>query len=244
MSLFGGLLNFGSDTQQNINDNMTVVNNMLQLSKGSCTFGCSNILNNVTFIIIGGSGDVTVSQECKMKGLTCILQQSLDSQTQNILKSMLNQSSFATNGFSLDWTKVSQNVDLSQLIQNSITQTMESSCTFTASNDASNLYFYVQDHKGNVGISQSADITNSTCNMNNAAKAVTYNSETSDVTQKSTIINILAILFIIIIIAIVIAGIVLAIFLFTGGVKTVAGAVGKAGGSGGSIIRNNPELMF
>lgn len=218
----------GNVTSQTISSNQEVVNTMLQDAVSSCTFNCQNQLSNVTVIVIGGSGNISIAQECKMDNLQCIMSNSFDAQVEDILKSMLQQSATSMNGFSLDFAAISQNVDLNQYIQNQITQMMDSSCTFNATNDASAIYTYVQDHNGNVDISQTADITNSTCNMDNVAKAVTYNNETGQVTQKSTIINIFSLIFIAIIVAIVIAGIVLIVFIATGGVKTVAEAAGQA----------------
>lgn len=221
----------GSSTSQQLASNQTVVNSMLQVSRQSCSARCSNDISGLTVIVIGGTGDINITQECKLTDINCIMTTTLDTQIENILKAMAQQNTSAMNGFTLDWTNINQSVDLYQYLQNSITQMMDSSCTFEAGNTATGLYFYVQDRNGNLNLSQSASITNSTCNMNNVAKAVTYNDATTDTRQTATITNIFGLIIIAVIIMIVIVGIVIIVFLLSGGTAAVAGAVGAAAGA-------------
>lgn len=246
------LYKMGGDTTNTISSNQTVVNTMLQASKARCSATCKNTISGVTIIVIGSEGEIgNISQECKMNNINCIMQNSFNVQIENILKSMIDQSTSAMSGISFDWKHIEQNVNLYQLIENTITQTMDTSCTFEAGNEATGLYFYVQDSKGKIGnLSQSSSITNASCNMDNMAKAVTYNEETSDAKQKATVSNMFALIFIAIIIAIIMAGIVLVVFLLTGGVASVAKASSQGGLPGGinpadvsSILSKNPELL-
>ena len=219
----------GSNTSNTVTQNQTVVNSALQASQQTCQAGCTNSLNNATVIVVGGTGDVTIQQTCKLDGIQCIMASTLDNQVQTVLQAMAKQQSSTMAGFSLDFHNVSQNVNLSQYIKNSVTQIMDSSCKFEAANDISGLYFYAKDRNGNLNITQSAAITNSTCNLNNLAKNVTYNTSSAEADQKAEITNIFALVFVIIIVAIIMAGLVAITFFSTGGLSTV---YGKGGGDG------------
>lgn len=234
---------------------------MLQVAKQTCGVVCKNNINNITIIVIGGSGDISIAQECKIDNVQCILKNTFDVQIENILESMVKQSASSMNGFSLDFANISLNVDLYQYIQNTITQMTDNSCKFEASNEITGAYIYVQDHKGNVSISQNASITNASCNMDNIAKAVTYNSISQKTDQQASIVNIFSLIIVAVIVAIIGATIVLIVFVATGGVASIAGAAGGAsggggkagtkGGGGGSLlskgigfIEANPELLL
>lgn len=245
----------GSSTSNTIRSNQTVSNRVLQVSSTRCDARCENKINGLTIVIIGGNGNINIMQECKLSNIQCIMRNNLNTNIENILEAMAKQSASAMNGFTLDWTNVSNTVDLYQYIENTITQTMDASCTFYAGNEATGLYFYVEGGNHDINLSQSATITNATCNMDNMAKAVTYNEETSKADQKSSIFNIFSLLFVVIIICAVLAAVVAVVFLLTGGVAAVASSAagGKDGKGGGGlpvslsqiegIIAKNPELL-
>ena len=233
----------GNNTTQNIRTNQTVVNNVLQASKAECTAQCRNVLEGITIIVIGGSGNINITQECALTNINCIMQQSLTSQIETILKAMAAQSASAMNGFSLDFANISQNVDLYQYISNSITQLMDSSCKFEASDTISGLYMYVANRdRSQINISQRSTISNATCNMNNMAKSVTYNEASAEADQKSTIVNIWSLFFYAFIAIIASATIILIVFIATGGVATIAGAAaGAAGGAKGGAAKGGKK---
>lgn len=237
-----------ANSSQNANINQTIINNMLQASTQRCLIDCENTFNGNTIIIIGGDANINISQECILSGVSCIMQQSLNQEIQNSMESFLDQSSTKQQGFVLDFGNLDENVNLVQYMQNSVTQLMESSCTFSVSQDASYNYFYVEDAgKTNLNISQSGTITNSVCNMDNSAKSTTYNVQTSDVAQTALITTPLGMIMIAIICGMVLSAIVAIVFFITQGVGAVTTAAVKGSGntpaaSSGSKTTTNIDL--
>lgn len=240
-----------------IKQHQNVVNTVLQSSESSCTISCQNSIDDVTIIVEGGSGDITIDQECKMDNLNCILKSSFNTQIQDILKSMIDQENSVSGLTNLPWDQISQNVDLYQYIENSITQMMDNSCKFNAGNDASGIYMYVKDRKGNINLSQSASITNASCNMSSIAKAVVYNNESTKTKQAQEITGIFAMIVSCVIIGIIMLGIVLIVFFISGGASEIAGIVTAsksnkksllsegegALGSLADVVAADPELL-
>src|SRR5438309_5169098 len=216
----------GGVQTQTINDNQTIVNNMLQLSEESCNIKCQNVFTGNNITIISNNIDFSLDQYCSLDNVSCIMGSSFDVEIQNILKSMLKQEATAVNGFSLNFNDINEDVNLNQLIENQISQIQQSSCNITAGQEISNNVFVLApsdySKKSNVkfSITQDSSISNSTCNMNNVSKAVSYNSATADVTQKSAIYTMGSMLLIAIIVLVVIGVIVFLVIRFSGSISS------------------------
>lgn len=228
-----------SNQSQTSRVNQTIVTNMLQTSKQSCKFSCNNIANNQTIILTGDviEGDVRIlTQQCATEGNVCIMSNAFDSSIESILDSMAVQDATATTGgFGINFANIDENVRIDQLIQNSVTQIQESSCDFTATNEATNTYFYMSsDVKGSVDlINQNAAVSNSTCNMDNASKAASYSDATGKTDQKSKVQPVAAMFFMLIILCVILVAIIIVVFLLTGGAnKLIEGSQGTKSESG------------
>ena len=181
----------GNSTSQTYHSIQDIQNEIVQVSEQYCEITIDQNFNNNTVIIVGGSGNVTFEQRAVIDNATCNMTQSLDSTIENILQSMSTQDATAKGGFSINWSDVDQEVSIYQYVKNSVTQIMTSSCNISASQNMNNNYIYVEDHAGDIYFSQTADITNATCNMNSAASSQVYNSTKAegDQTSKITQIN-------------------------------------------------------
>jgi hypothetical protein len=219
-----------SASNQSLTSTQKVSNTMIQASHQTCNATCNSSLSNLTIIEIGGEGNINIKQQCAIDNVDCIMKASFDQQLQNTLDSMLQQSATAMSaGFNLNFAATNQKTNLNQIIQNSTTQIMDSSCNFTADNNMDNLYFYVQDHKGDINISQTATISNSSCNMDNAAKNTVYNASSTKATQTSKIAQLgaMGMIFVVVILMIIVGAIVMIVSHFS----SAAGKIGS--GSGG-----------
>ena len=230
----------GGDTTNTVNANQRIVNSVLQASKQKCDAKCQNLISGITIIAGPGTGDINIKQECKLTNISCIMRTQLNSQIENILDAMVKQTATQAGLFPA-WGDASNTMNLYQQIENSITQTMDSACLFEASSTVTGAYFYVVGER-NVNLSQSGIITNASCNMDNLAKAVTYNEISADVDQTATVSSIFTLIAIVVIICIVVAGIVAITFILTGGVSTLATAANKAVDKGADTIAAHPEL--
>lgn len=225
-----------------INASTTIQNNVLQSSVENCTISCGNNFNYNTLIVIGGSGDINISQSCKVDSSTCQLKASFDSSIQSIIDNIIAQSASAQSGFSFDFSVITQDVNINSIIQNSITQLMSSSCAITSSNNKNSNYILIADRDGNIDLSQTGVITSSTCAMDNIAKAATYSQVTNDATQKSSITNIFALFFIGFIVLIIVMGVVLVAFVVTGGANRLISAAADTSKQGMQTLADNPQL--
>lgn len=219
----------GSNQSQSISSNQKILTSIIQNSEQQCKFSCNNNLSDFTVIVGPGGeiGDINVSQVCAIEGVECIMQSSFDGNLETILESMASQQASAMNGFAINFANINQDVDLNQLITNSITQVQKSSCDFSAGNNIDNVYFYVGGTAGDINLSQNSSISNSTCNMDNLAKATSYSEATSETSQESKVTVMAGMFFFLIILGIVIMGIIIVVFLFTGGVGKISSSGGK-----------------
>lgn len=210
-------------SDQFIDSNQTIINNVLMVSSQACYFACQQDISNNTVIIIGGNGEINIKQECNLTGLSCIMKSTLDNQIQNSMASMLDQSTTQQAGWVLNFADLNETVNITQYMQNSITQMMSSTCTFETTQSITGNYFYVEGRNGDFNMSQTAEIANSTCNMDNSAKSTTYNEQTSDASQSTRITNPLAMIVAAIVIGLLFIGLIFVLSL-----------VLRKGGSGSS----------
>lgn len=179
-------------TTQSIESKQEITNEIVQVSEQICNITVVNDFSNNVIIIVGASGDVTFEQRGKIINSSCNLTTSLDSQIQNSISAQIAQSSEITKaGFAINWDSVDQDVSVYQTMKNSVTQLMSATCNITASNTITNNYYYLQDIEGDIYFSQESEITNATCNMDNASSSTAFNEATTDVdqTSKKTTIN-------------------------------------------------------
>lgn len=226
-----------SASNQRITSTQKVTNTMIQSSRQLCDATCNNNLSNTTIIVSGGEGDIDITQQCAIDNITCIMGASFDAQLENTLESMLTQSATAMSaGFNMNFAATNQNTNLNQYITNSTTQLMDSSCNFTASNNIDNLYFFVEDRDGNINISQSATISNSSCNMDNVAKNTVYNAASASADQESKIsqLGAMGMIMVVIIIMVILGAIMMVITKITGGGSSATSAGGQNRSSSGS----------
>lgn len=221
-------------TTQFISVQQTIMNNVLVVSEQTCAFICNEDISNNTIIIIGGTGSVNVTQECTLKDLSCIMQNSIDTEIQNAMSAMLDQTTTDQASWTINFADINEYINLTQYMQNSITQIMESTCTFETTQTVTGNYFYVEDRNGDFNLSQTSTIANSNCNMDNSAKSTSYNNESTDTSQTSKITGPATLIFIAIIIAVVMVGIIAIVFILSGGVAIAAQAAGKGGAPGGT----------
>lgn len=238
----------GSNTSISYNESRGITTQILQESNQSCSITCNNNLNNGTFIFQNVTGNITIAQSCSISDVSCAFKTSFEANLQTLVQSMIQQQSTAMSGFSLDYTNVKERININTVIQNSISQIMNSSCAISANNSANNTYFYVDNLKGNFNMSQNGSISSSSCTVDNFAKATSYTKTTSDASQKSTIISIFSLIFIAFIVLIIVLGIVASVFILSGGVGQVANAAsqmqkGQGGGAGGFDLGSLSKMM-
>lgn len=179
----------GNSTSQSYTNIQDVQNNIVQSATSYCKISVNNDFSNNTVIFIGGSGNITFSQQANIDNATCNMTTALDASIENILESISKQDATAKGGFSINWSSIDEDISIYQYVKNSVTQIMTSECNISASNSANNNYFYVEDRAGDFYFNQNASVTNATCNMNSAASAEVYNKTSSEGDQTSKIVQ-------------------------------------------------------
>lgn len=243
----------GSYVSQSTTVNMTTVNNMIQSSQQSCNYTCSSITSNTTVYVTGDNNTITVSSQCTIDGINCIMDSTFDSTLENTMEAMQDQeslqmpgASIGLGGISIGWGVVNQTVNVNQVIENQISQIMTNSCDVHAENTVENTYAYVTGNNNVVAIGGSSTITNSTCNMSNTASLLTFNSQTSDSYQSATFkqpvgMMVIMAIILIIIIAIIAWGATKAGSTVSTGSTTTSPSQQQADAIN-SVIQQNPEL--
>lgn len=227
----------GGDTEVSANYQNTFSTNVLQVSNQKCDIACVSTFNNNTVIIIGGSGGVSISSTCTITDASCQLKATLDSSIENVIDNILKQTSQAMSGFDLTWHHVEQSTDMTNVVQNSVSQIMNSTCAITATSNMNNNFIYIQNRDGPISLSSSASVSASTCSMDNYAKASATTSATNQAEQDSKTFNIFSIMFIGFIIMIVMVGVCMMAFILTGGLN-------KAIDTAAQTAANNPQLFL
>ena len=233
----------GGTTRISANFENTFSTDIVQASNQKCSIACTSSFNNNTVIIIGGTGDITISSACAIIDSSCQLKAAFDTDIENTIKVLAEQSSSAMSGFDLTWHDVKLSLDVTNVIQNSISQLMNSSCALTATSNMDNNFFYIQDRVGDITLSSSAAITAGTCSMDNYAKASAFNSATTEAKQSSSVINIFGIMALGFIVMIVVIGGAILAFVLTGGANKLIKAQSETAQSAIKVVGENPQLL-
>lgn len=211
---------YQSNTSNISQSTMTsILNQSAQTCQASCT---ANQSGNV-IIIDGGNiqGSVGFSENCKVTA-SCTMVQSLDTQVENIISAIAEQSNTALTGFmgDLSFNAATNSVNIRNSITNYITNITESTCSSRAVMSQSNNLLYasnanVSGSNNNffgfqIGSSGNPISVQSACSMSNISKVSVYNQENASSKQSNLsvsslgLIAVALILFIVMIVIIVI----------------------------------------
>lgn len=209
--LFGSL--FGGKNSNSINVSNTIVNNFLSKVKQSCTAVVDTSASGNTIII---SGTVQGNVEITARGTasaSCIMSNKSEETANNLISNLLTQEITNASGIFGDLFNkdMSNNVNITNVIRNNITQITTQACSAVANVQANDNFVWVQSggvvSGGNISIDATADAAAS-CNMSNMSKIDAYNQIQNNVSQSETEISMLAIIAIGIVVIILICGIV------------------------------------
>jgi hypothetical protein len=198
------------------NESRRISTNILQLSNQTCSISCNNNLSNSTFIFVNVEGNIKIAQSCSIVDSSCAFRNAFEANIENIIESLVKQENFSLNGFSFNFDASVESTNINSIIQNNISQIMNSSCAISVNNVMNNNYFYVDNLHGDFDISQSGTISSSTCAMDNISKATSFNETVADIDQSNTTINVISLIFIAFIVLIIVMGIVASIFILSG----------------------------
>ena len=182
-------------------------NSILQDSKETCIANCTNYNGGGTIIINGTSiaGNVDIVQQCSAT-TSCVMNQQLTSQVQNIVSAIAEQDSKAEQSF-LNFT-INTQADVTntrQYVRNTVTQILDSACQASSRNiQIDNLVVLEQDNiGGNLILGQEGSAT-ANCVMNNLAKQVIFNQAQTQSNQDETVTSSLVVALIAIAVVVVV----------------------------------------
>lgn len=206
----------GKCDTQTVNDNLTEQTNITQTSTDTCISQCSAVTDN-NLVIINNSninGDVTVSSTCNAD-LSCIINNNLDSNIQNIISAIVNQSQTTANGIFPTVSADSNSQTVNLQITNNITQVLASTCKAIDNVITNNNTIIVNNSNINGGFSVGAyGSANANCQLTNLAGIAVFNSEQVQQTQSQTTLSLLSILAIAAVVGIVFIIVVVIIVIF------------------------------
>lgn len=227
----------GTYSDQSYNETRDFSNTVLQTSSERCDITCSNKFNNNTIISIRTGGSVIISQTCAIDNATCQLKATFEDDLTTLVQSTVDQASTAMGGLSLTANDIDQEIDISSVINNSVTQSMTSTCKINSSEELNNNYVFSLDTGGDISLLQDNSVKSSNCSADNYAKNSQFAKTVADASQTAKISNIFGLLIIGFIVVIIVIGIVLLAFILSG---TASQAISSAG----DVVKDNPELLL
>jgi ATP-dependent Zn protease len=148
-------------TVQNVN------NTTIQASRQICQATCTNVSSGNTVIINGVKigGNVIFSQQCTADA-QCTMVNGTSTTVDNTLQSILKQT--AETSWAPDISAQTNISQMTQNVNNAITQIVDSTCVANATNISTNNFTYLTNStvSGNVSFSQTGD-ANANCSMTN-----------------------------------------------------------------------------
>jgi len=217
MAGLAGLIGLGgSSVQQTANVELGVANNILQAVSNVCSISCNETENGNTVVIANSTTkDITFSQTCSIVGSQCVIATYLETDIDNILSTMANQSSLTTTGIGdllSGFASSSENINIHDFVTNNISQLVSNNCAITTSQAQNNNYVYVNNSTtGDISFAQSSTIQNTDCIMQTIATAIDITNETANTGQTATIQSVEAVLALVIV-AIVVMIIIMILF--------------------------------
>jgi hypothetical protein len=228
----------------------SVTDNIFQSTQEICTADCTAIQSGNTIIISGSdTGNVNLTNQCSASA-SCAMNQQLNNQVSSIMSALAEQENTTSSLWPVSFKFDNKNnkVTIRQAITNNITQLMQSICQSTSDNiQDNNVIVFTDSSGGNITLSNKGS-ANSTCTMNNVARQVAFNQQTSKTNQTAEITSVFTTIIIIIVVLIIIGALVALLFIGPVGLRNLFGSgeeKGKEGGgdSGGGSGESQSELV-
>ncbi len=217
----------GSNVGQSITSTQTISNSALNAVTESCNAQCSEIQSGNTVIIQGSSisGSVIFDQSCTV-AMECEINANLSTTVANILASANGQTSVTANGFpDFNFNNVNESITASQIITNTLTNLIDTTCSNSSNQIMTNNYTYVWDSSiaGSLQFDQTANVTNS-CNLTAQSSIQLSNMASMNNNQSSTILDTTALIIALVVVVIIIVVVIFIIGRFKkkgGGTTTI-----------------------
>ena len=165
--------NYSTQIQDTMNDTVQNIQNR-------CANVCANDSSNTTYVIEDSSNiTFNMNQTCSVVGTSCVARTYLETDIQNVLNAVNNNS--VVNDASYGLVNADYNYSyISQYIRNNVTQQVDNFCQNTAKNDRNNLFMYVKNVKNGVfDLTQTGTVSNTQCSFDTTAKMSIINQETA-----------------------------------------------------------------
>jgi hypothetical protein len=202
----GGLFSANTTVQANT---QTLLNSITQTSAASCAATCTEVQSgNTVFLINSSAASITFNQSCTVDA-TCQITNSVQAAANALQKTL--QSGTASSSLFSSIIGVNTNVqNANQVIQQAVTQDLDSTCSNGASQVQDANLVYAQDSStGAIAFNQNSNVT-SQCVLSNLAKGTASATQQADLqanagtTGSATIIAIVVIIAIIIVVFVIV----------------------------------------
>lgn len=251
----GGVLSNSTNVTQ------TLMNSVFEETATACNATCTATQNGNVVIINDTTIDGSAGfQESCSVAASCVMNNTLDSQVQNIVSSLLNQSNTAATDFlgDLSFNGSTNSANLNQNVSNYITQIIDSTCNaqLAFTQDDNLLYVSNSNVTGfvgfQIGTANQPNSANASCAMSNLSKSVVYNNVQAQVSQSNVQIGIFALIVAAIIAIVLIGAIVTVVLASTGTLKAGIDSISKGplgnltpeqSGQLLDVVSKNPELV-
>lgn len=171
----------GANTSVNYSTQVqTTMNDTVQNIQNRCAYTCGNKSENNT-VVVENSSNVTfdMNQTCSVVGTSCVARTYLETDIQNVLNAVNNNS--VVNDASYGLINADYNYSyISQYIRNNVTQQVDNFCQNNSTNNRNNLFVYVKNvNNGVFNLTQTGTVSNTQCSFDTTAKMSIINQETA-----------------------------------------------------------------
>ena len=161
-----------------ISSNNNIINGMLGASS-ICNVDCDPETLGSTVTVTTSNGSIEIEQFCGLSSFDCVVNESINSNTYNILDSLANESTFITKKnltsnillLGIPWSGINDTVNLNQLIANTSYQVNASAAPIIQDSTLNSQYF-IKETDNTMVLSQQNSLTVSSANFTNYAGTV------------------------------------------------------------------------
>lgn len=203
----------GSSDEQFSNVANSIVNSSLEGIANYCSISCNDNISNLDVVLVGGNDTVNINQSCSIIGAECLIKNIMNSQIDNLVSNILNQTQSDRSIFDLLGPSTSETVNITNALKNQVSQLISNSCNISSNNNITNVSVFAQDANLDLNISQTGSVNKSQCIMDTVSKLLINNDIKNNIDQKTSGLSLGGFIGIIILVAIVIALIIFGPFL-------------------------------
>jgi hypothetical protein len=193
----------GAQDEQYADVANSIVNNSLQNIANFCSITCNDNISNLDVVLIGGNDTININQSCSVVGAECVIKNVMNTEIENLINNVINQTGEAKSIFSLFGPSSSEDVNITNSMKNQVSQLISNTCAIGVNNNITNVSVIAQDANLNLSLAQTGSVNKAECIIDTVSKLLINNDIQNNVKQEQSGLSLGGFLAIIILISII-----------------------------------------